>query len=733
MSKKNKNDFINKISGNEKKQIYTSSFLFLLTFLIIRIVPENVGNILCFILFPTYFLGLTILHIINKNIDVDFPYYLTIEYTLLGYILIKNIINPQKIIIAFLFSVIPLLTYRLYCKFSKKKISFIKKEPLDEESKSFVSSALPFVFAIVLELYFTICTFGVAHLPSNLLTIVVGFFLVYSIYSLILAIFRKTSVATIVFSIILLIIFIINEGRIYYTSDTLLLTDVIFLQNATEVAGFADVTFINCLNFMLYPTILTIIIYIYLFRVTVRNSIKIVNMKSIVLKTMVSIILLLVLVLPTGVVDKYMVNNVFNINDGEDLAITASNTRYFYRYGVIPGLYGKLIEQRRFKPENYNEEKLNELLNNSEKIDGTWKKPNIIVVFSESFWDVSKIDGIKFDTDVTPNFHRLQESNKSIEMLSPAYGGMSSNVEFEILTGGSLNYFSKGYTPYMQLFKKRISDNNPNIIKELRDNGYKTKILNSSSKNMFNCSIVYDIYKVDEVNHLFDEIDLGGNYVTDEYLTDQMIEYFNNKPSDEKIFYFMITMGGHMPYFEGRYDNYDVNIVDSKYSKDVNEVIHSYAEGIYLADKELGRIYDYINTLDEDTIVIFFGDHLPHLSTPDGKDALFTTDFLSTDYNLESVYKQYNTTALILSNYDINYDDTKYLSPDLLLTYVINNMDLELSPFYKWLYSTKEVLPSSNFVVSQDKNGEKYYTLGLPKELKEMYDIRKQMQYMLFK
>ena len=29
---------------------------------------------------------------------------------------------------------------------------------------------------------------------------------------------------------------------------------------------------------------------------------------------------------------------------------------------------------------------------------------------------------------------------------------------------------------------------------------------------MFNCGIVYDIYKVDEVNHLFDEIDLNGNY-----------------------------------------------------------------------------------------------------------------------------------------------------------------------------------------------------------------------------
>ena len=730
---KKKNNKLKKIIKDNNSIFYVSIVLFLLFSLLLKVIPFNISNVLSYFIFPIAFLVLTLLHIKGKHINWDFPIILTIIYLIIGYIVSPKIITPLKIIISYIFSMGTLLITKYIYKSKKKKFPVEKKEVTYDESKSFVSNAIPFIIAVVLNLYYSICTFGVAHLPSNLLTISVGLIITYSIYMILLAIFRKTSTANIVLAVVFLVIFIINEGRIYYTSDTLLLTDVIFLQNAGEVAGFADVTFMNCLNFILFPTILTVIVYIHLFRLALRNNIKIDSIKSIFIKTCLAILVLLVLVMPTGIVDKFMVKNVFNIHDGEDLAITASNTRYFYRYGVISGLYGKLVEQRRFAPDDYDEDKLKELLNNAEGIEGTWNQPNIIVVFSESFWDVSKLDKIKFDTDVTPNFHKLQEVGKSIEMLSPAYGGMSSNVEFEILTGGSLNYFSKGYTPYMQLFKKGISDNNPSIIRELKNNGYKTKVLNSSSKNMFNCSTVYDIYKVDEVNHLFDEIDLGGQYVTDEYLTNQMIEYFNNKPADEKIFYFMITMGGHMPYFEGRYDNYDVNIVESPYDKDTNEVIHSYAEGMYLADKELGRIYDYINTLDEDTIVVFFGDHLPHLSTPDGKDALFTTDFLSDEYTLESAYKQYNTTALIVSNYDIKYDDTKYLSPDLLLTYVINNMDLNLSSFYKWLYSTKDVLPSSNFVVSQNEKGEKYYTLDLPIEMKNMYNTREKMQYMLFK
>lgn len=730
---KKKSNYINKLKKDKNKLLFISIILFLLLTLVLKVLPKDISEVLIYILFPLSFLVLTLVHIKTKKINWDFPIILTLFYLVIGYIFIPSLVNPLKLIIAYLFSLIPIVVLWIICKKKKKKFPLEKKEETYEESKSFVSNVLPFVFLIVLELYFTICTFGEAHLTNNLLTILLGCFIIYAFYSIFLLIFRKSSTANITLAVILLIIFIINEGRIYYTSDTLLLTDVIFLQNAGEVAGFADVTFINCLNFILFPTLLTIIIFIHLFGVAVRNSVKVLNIKKQIIKTSVFTFILLMLVLPTGVIDKFMVTKVFNINDGEDLAITASNTRYFYRYGVVPGLYGKLVEQRRFEPEGYDEYSLTKMLNNTDQVEGTWNQPNIIVVFSESFWDVSKIDKIKFDKDVTPNFHKLQQTQKSIEMISPAYGGMSSNVEFEILTGGSLNYFSKGYTPYMQLFKKGVSDNNPNIIQELKNNGYKTKIMNSSSKNMFNCSTVYDIYKVDEVNHLFDEIDLNGQYVTDKYLTDQMIEYFNNKPSDEKIFYFMITMGGHMPYFEERYDNYDVNIVESPYDKDTNEVIHSYAEGMYLADKELGRIYDYINTLDEDTIVVFFGDHLPHLSTPDGKDALFTTGFLDDDYNLESVYRQYNTTALIISNYEIEHDDTEYLSPDLLLTYVINNMDIKISQYYKWLYTTKETLPSSNFVVAQDTNGKIYYTLGLPNELQKMYDIRKQMQYMLFK
>jgi hypothetical protein len=728
---------------NRKKIYLFSLFLFLISSIIIRLLPNDLGNIITCFLFPLYFITLVLLYLRNNRIDYNVPIMLTIIYIIVGYIVIPNIINSNKIVHSFLFGLLPLVTIKIYSKIKKIEIKEKKPLKLNDKQKKIISYSMPFIGVLLLELYYSICTFNILHLPTAVVPALLGLLIAYSLFYIFLTIFRRTDVANIILIVLLFTIYIINEGRIYYTSDTLQITDILFLQNATEVAGMADNTFLYCINYLFFPTVLTAIFAFYLIHYIKISFIKIKNFKNQIVKGLIAVAILVLLFIPNEPFNKFLVTHPYNIYNSGDPAITASNTRYYKKYGVLPGLYGKLIESRTFKPDGYNQEELVSLLNKAEKVEGTWKKPNIIVVFSESYWDLSKLEDVKFDKDINANYHKLQNEGKFIEMIAPAYGGMSSNVEFEIMTGGSLNYFSKGYTPYMQFFKDHSSEDDPNIIRELKTNGYKTKVLNSSSAIMFNCARIYTFfYGIDEQTHLYDELQLekkgydwktNGTYVTDAYLTDMVEDYFDNKPADEKIFYFVITMGGHMPYYEEKYDKYDVNIVESPYNDDINGVIHSYAEGIYLADKELGRLYDYINTLDEDTIIVFFGDHLPHLSISNGEDALFSTGFLDYDYNLESVYKQYNTSALILSNYDIEFDDTKYLSPDLLFTYILNNMDLDLSPYYKWLYSTKDVLPSSNFVVSQDNSGTIYYTLELSGEMKEVYDLRRNMQYMLFK
>ncbi len=70
-----------------------------------------------------------------------------------------------------------------------------------------------------------------------------------------------------------------------------------------------------------------------------------------------------------------------------------------------------------------------------------------------------------------------------------------------------------------------------------------------------------------------------------------------------------------------------------------------------------------------------------------------------------------------------------YLSPDLLLTTIVNKMGLKLDSYYKWLYENKDLFPCSNYLVSSDTDGNLYWTDNLNGDMKKFYDLREKMQY----
>lgn len=148
-----------------------------------------------------------------------------------------------------------------------------------------------------------------------------------------------------------------------------------------------------------------------------------------------------------------------------------------------------------------------------------------------------------------------------------------------------------------------------------------------------------------------------------------------------------------------------------------------------------GRMYEYIQNFDEPTILIFFGDHLPYLYNAEyQKDVTQFLTYFNTGNSLLDTYRKYNTQCLILANFDLgNVENMNYLSADTLLTSVLNNMGLELSDYYVWLYNNKNKLPSSNFIVSQDVDGNLFWTNKLDGEKKEYFNEREKIQYNFLK
>ena len=147
----------------------------------------------------------------------------------------------------------------------------------------------------------------------------------------------------------------------------------------------------------------------------------------------------------------------------------------------------------------------------------------------------------------------------------------------------------------------------------------------------------------------------------------------------------------------------------------------------------LKRLYDYINTIDKKTIIIFIGDHLPYLSNSKGENIIDKLNYFNTKDNLLNLYRKYSVEALVLSNFDIDYDDTEYLSPDLLIPYVLKSNQTKMNSYYNYLIEkSKSILPSYNRNVAVDCDGKIYDINKLPKDMKKEYDLRNSIQYHLY-
>lgn len=503
------------------------------------------------------------------------------------------------------------------------------------------------------------------------------------------------------------------------------------LGNFAEISSIVKGTILKTIWSMIPIFCFLGVILSFLIFVINKFNVK-VNKKFRIVGSLIPIIILIILFVPSKTTKKFMLNNIYDKDKAKDYGHNSRNMQYYSEYSMLGGMYADLLESRIFEPDNYNKESLSKILKNYDKkeTENSWEKSNIIVTFSESFFDVSVIeDDVKFSTPVTSNYNKLKDEGIFVNMISPSYGGVSANVEFEFLTGYSLDFFGKGYTPFMTLYKNDKYKDKHSLVKELVNNGYYTKVV--FGKDFFKSKNVYERLGISEYQEKKDKKYKKGYYTGDEYLIDGAIEALKNKSDDEKLFYMNCTIESHMPFDEDKYDEYDFEIEESTLNKAQTSVIKSYAQSCYNADKELGRLYEFIKTYDEPTILVFFGDHLPYLSDPDtDEDIINNLKYFNTGDELVDSYRKYNTGALILANFDLGKNENmNYLSPDMLLTTIVNKMGLDLSSYYKWLYDNKDKFPCSNYLVNTDINGKIGWTNSLNKEQQDFYNLREKMQY----
>ena len=553
--------------------------------------------------------------------------------------------------------------------------------------------------------------------PIVSIIIVYAFFL---FFSFVFHSFKKANYILIIFFFLLLTI---NQIKIFYMQEPLFLSDILLLGGMDEVLSITNGTLINFFYkygvLLLVQTLLFSLLFYYTYRINEPP-----NKRHYF--GLIPFLIFAFLSLPFKWSTSLMQRVFFSFNDYSALTNNVDNCIY---YGIIGNIYRNMLDNRIFIPDNYDEEEIQKILNFEKNDKNNTEKMNIIFLFSESFFDMNKVkDSISFSDNFLKEYQELKEKNKTIQMLSPTYGGMSSNVEFELLTGFNLAYYNKGYIPYLSLVDNKFYERE-NLLSILSNNAFKNYVFYAYDDNLYNAGKVYDNFKF--IKKKPQNPEFKGFYVSDNYVVNEIIDTI--KKEEDNLFYFATTMQSHMPYVKEKYDYYHVEVKSSILNIQDQEVLLSYAEGINDASIELKRLYDYIQTINKKTIIIFIGDHLPYLNNNMGENVIDKLEYFNTKDNLINKYRRYNTEALVLSNFKIDFDDTKYLSPDLLIPYILNALNIKMTPYYNYLITeSKKILPCYNKDVSVNNNGEIFYTSKLSGLMRKEYSLRENLQYHLY-
>lgn len=236
--------------------------------------------------------------------------------------------------------------------------------------------------------------------------------------------------------------------------------------------------------------------------------------------------------------------------------------------------------------------------------------PNVIVIMNEAFSDLSVFGEFETDYDYMPFIHSLEDNVIKGNCYVSVKGGNTANSEYEFLTGDSMAFLPAGSVLYQQYIKSGI----PSLASYLGSLGYQTTAIHPYYASGWDRDEVYPrlgfenmLFKDDFTNPL-----LIRNYISDNSAFTKIIELYEEKQADEKMFVFEVTMQNHGAYskdVEGFEES--VHLTDLENKTTSVRAAEKYLTLMLESDRAFEMLVNYFAGQEEDTIILMFGDHQP--------------------------------------------------------------------------------------------------------------------------
>ncbi len=370
---------------------------------------------------------------------------------------------------------------------------------------------------------------------------------------------------------------------------------------------------------------------------------------------------------------------------GVTAVITAITVHFSIACGIVTTEYGTLLEayfdsgfpysfsrsavcRGIDKPDGYDQDDIEAILAELEQMDKTTalpfggsEYPDVIFVQLESFFDINLVNNIELSENPIPCFTELKKSYPNGSIKVPLIGSGTANTEFEVLTGMNIDYFSPGEYPFIA----KLDDDGftcDSIARVFSEYGYTTHAMHNNTGTFYNRYKVYPNLGFDSftpIEYMYDVEYNPLGWAKDNVLIDEIQKCLDS--SDGSDFIFTVTVQPHGAYPKEQTGDYPITV--SGISEDDTEKYHMisyYVNQIKEVDNFIKKLTDYFEDVDKNTVIVFYGDHLPDLKLEE--DDLSQGDMYSTEY-------------LIWSNYGLANGHT---APEVLEAYQLSNYVLSL-------------------------------------------------------
>lgn len=357
--------------------------------------------------------------------------------------------------------------------------------------------------------------------------------------------------------------------------------------------------------------------------------------------------------------------------------------------GYILDFVSKFKEVSAPKPDHYSAELIDDLANQytEDSTPDPSAPPHIIVIMDEAFSDLRVLGEFSTNTEIMPFLSSLKENTISGYALASVFGGNTANSEYEFLTGNSLAWLSPNVVPYQQYIRSATYS----MVSYLKSSyHYKCLAMHPYPASNWSRGSTYEHLGFDTCYYIedFPKTNLVRGYVSDQEMFECIIETFEAQKEDP-LFLFGVTIQNHGGYtYTGNDFNPQISLehLDNEYPD-----AEQYLSLIYETDRAVEHLVTYFQNVDEDVVIVLFGDHQPTLT-----NSFYEAVSGTTADTLDKQQQRYKVPFFIWANYDIEEKDVDCTSLNYLSSYVYDVAGIALPPYNRFLQEMEEAIPSVN-------------------------------------